>query len=95
MFFIAEMVREFGLHGAFKNRFGELFKQSIFPENVFRRVVIFQKLINEIEVNFIGHRVSFAVGVFTLLLYDRLHKASYTLEGSVCRCAAKRPEKSF
>jgi hypothetical protein len=42
-------------------------------------VVIFQKLINEIKVNFMGHRISLAVGVFTLLLYDRLHKASYTL----------------
>src|SRR5438552_2509645 len=81
MFFIAEVVGEFGLHGAFENRFGELFKEPVFTEDIFGRLVVLEQLVNEININrrrIFGHSTS-KRRAFTLRVYDRLHKIFYTL----------------
>src|SRR5437868_5559391 len=92
MFFIAEVVGEFGLHGAFENRFGELFKEAVFTEDIFGRLVVLEQLVNEVNINkrrIFGHSTS-KRRAFTLRVYDRLHKIFYTLRQYLC--VSPRPE---
>jgi hypothetical protein len=36
-----EMMREFGLHGAFEDGFSELLEKAVFSENIIGRLVVF------------------------------------------------------
>jgi hypothetical protein len=55
--FIAEVLSQFRLHGAFKHGFSQLLEQTAFAQNLFGCLVVFQQIINELVFN--GHRDSF------------------------------------
>jgi hypothetical protein len=53
---VAEVLGHLGLHGAFEQRLGQLFQQSVFANDVFRLLVIQQQLVDKFNVD--CHRVS-------------------------------------
>ena len=48
---VAEVMGEFGLHGAFEQGFGELLEQAIFAEHVVGLFIVLEQFVNQIDVD--------------------------------------------
>lgn len=60
----------------------KLFKETIFAKDIFRGLIVLEELVNEVGIDrsrFFGHSFSCS-RASTLLVYDRLHNLSYTLQ---------------
>ena len=46
MLLVPQMMRQFGVHGSLQHSLDELLQQSVFADDVFRLLIILQKLVD-------------------------------------------------
>ena len=70
---VAQMIGHLGLQGSFQDGFGQLFEQTVLPDDILGLLVVGEQLIDQLLVD--GH------GVFYISSsHGRLHSSIYTLE---------------
>src|SRR5207253_2917386 len=68
---VAQMIGQLGLQGSFQDSFGQLFEQTVLPDDILGFLVLGEQLVDQLLVD--GHGISFSSSP------GRLHSSIYTL----------------
>src|SRR5207302_4689336 len=81
---VAQMIGQLGLQGSFQDSFGQLFEQTVLPDDILGFLVLGEQLVDQLLVD--GHGISFSSSP------GRLHSSIYTLRSKrLCGVANASP----